>query len=141
MKQQNTFVGWDFENVWGIDENVTYPYFRPNITTIIPINLLPSAPVESIQMLPAASGSMMNVDIEANFNAELSNVTLWVADYKDNKLVQIYQTSTPTDEPKNSLVIRDIPKTMLNDTAKLMIWDSNSMTPYIETVFLGEYTE
>jgi len=28
MKQQATFVGWDFDNVWAIEENVTYPYLR-----------------------------------------------------------------------------------------------------------------
>ncbi|MCA1901310.1 MAG: PASTA domain-containing protein [Candidatus Hydrogenedens sp.] len=26
MKQQATFVGWDFVNIWGIVQNVTYPY-------------------------------------------------------------------------------------------------------------------
>ena len=26
MKQQTTFAGWDFTNVWGIVENVTYPF-------------------------------------------------------------------------------------------------------------------
>ena len=29
MKQQATFVGWDFANVWSITENVTYPLFIP----------------------------------------------------------------------------------------------------------------
>ncbi|HOL20623.1 MAG TPA: GLUG motif-containing protein, partial [Candidatus Hydrogenedens sp.] len=28
MKQQATYVGWDFVNVWAIEENVTYPYLR-----------------------------------------------------------------------------------------------------------------
>jgi len=27
MKQQATFLGWDFVSIWRIDENVTYPYF------------------------------------------------------------------------------------------------------------------
>ena len=27
MKKQATFVGWDFTNIWRIDENITYPYF------------------------------------------------------------------------------------------------------------------
>ncbi len=29
MKQQATFAGWDFTGVWGVTENVTYPYLRP----------------------------------------------------------------------------------------------------------------
>ena len=28
MKQQETYVGWDFENVWDIEEGVGTPYFR-----------------------------------------------------------------------------------------------------------------
>ena len=28
MKQPSTFVGWDFTNIWGIAEGVTYPYLR-----------------------------------------------------------------------------------------------------------------
>ena len=37
MKQQSTFSGWDFTNIWGIVENTTYPYLLwryvvPNVT-------------------------------------------------------------------------------------------------------------
>ena len=28
MKQQATFVGWDFASLWDIEENVTYPFFQ-----------------------------------------------------------------------------------------------------------------
>lgn len=27
MMKQATFIGWDFDTIWGIDENETYPYF------------------------------------------------------------------------------------------------------------------
>lgn len=30
MKQQKTFKGWDFNSIWRIDENRTYPYFEFN---------------------------------------------------------------------------------------------------------------
>ncbi len=30
MKQQASFSGWDFTNVWGIDEGASYPYLRAN---------------------------------------------------------------------------------------------------------------
>jgi hypothetical protein len=30
MKQQATFVGWDFVNTWGITEGATYPVLSPN---------------------------------------------------------------------------------------------------------------
>jgi hypothetical protein len=32
MKQQATFVGWDFATIWRIRENVTYPLFRSQPT-------------------------------------------------------------------------------------------------------------
>jgi len=28
MKQEATFVGWDFVNIWGIKEDITYPYLQ-----------------------------------------------------------------------------------------------------------------
>jgi len=28
MKQQATFVGWDFNTIWNITEGTTYPFFR-----------------------------------------------------------------------------------------------------------------
>ncbi|GAG04613.1 unnamed protein product, partial [marine sediment metagenome] len=28
MKQQNSFLGWDFVEIWNIGENQTYPYLR-----------------------------------------------------------------------------------------------------------------
>lgn len=31
MKQQASFVGFDFEEVWGIDENLTYPYLQAKV--------------------------------------------------------------------------------------------------------------
>ena len=30
MKQRSTYVGWDFDTVWQIQEGVTYPYLRSN---------------------------------------------------------------------------------------------------------------
>lgn len=32
MKQQATFINWDFENIWSIRENETYPYFATRST-------------------------------------------------------------------------------------------------------------
>jgi hypothetical protein len=29
MKRKATFVDWDFETIWGIEEGVSYPFFRP----------------------------------------------------------------------------------------------------------------
>jgi hypothetical protein len=44
MKQQSTFVGWDFDTVWQIQEGETYPYLRSN-----PQSPLPKAPAIEIR--------------------------------------------------------------------------------------------
>lgn len=36
MMKQSTFVGWDFGNIWDIDEDETYPYFSPFFETDSP---------------------------------------------------------------------------------------------------------
>jgi len=36
MKQQATFVGWDFTTVWDIEENVTYPYLQALGQPVLP---------------------------------------------------------------------------------------------------------
>jgi prepilin-type N-terminal cleavage/methylation domain-containing protein len=37
MKQQSTFVDWDFDTVWQIDEGETYPYLRSNPQSLPPM--------------------------------------------------------------------------------------------------------
>ncbi|HPP59954.1 MAG TPA: PASTA domain-containing protein, partial [Candidatus Hydrogenedens sp.] len=36
MKQQSTFNNWDFNNIWGIVEGVTYPYFQWQTEYVVP---------------------------------------------------------------------------------------------------------
>lgn len=31
MKTKSTFIGWDFDGIWNIDEGITYPYLRGHI--------------------------------------------------------------------------------------------------------------
>jgi len=38
MKQQATFTGWDFTDIWKVDEGESYPYFIPVITLTIAIS-------------------------------------------------------------------------------------------------------
>jgi fibronectin-binding autotransporter adhesin len=38
MMQSSTFIDWDFNNIWSIDEGATYPYFK-KYTNTTPINL------------------------------------------------------------------------------------------------------
>ena len=43
MLKQATFIGWDFDTIWAIDEGVTYPYLRNNQQDPKPV---PPAPFE-----------------------------------------------------------------------------------------------
>jgi hypothetical protein len=45
LKKQNTFVNWDFNNVWGIVENTTYPYLK-NIPTKVTVPLSATVEIE-----------------------------------------------------------------------------------------------
>lgn len=36
MKQQATFVGWDFSNIWSVEEGVLYPYLQSFGSVVIP---------------------------------------------------------------------------------------------------------
>jgi hypothetical protein len=33
MKKESTFVGWDFEKIWAIDEGIGYPYLQSEVTS------------------------------------------------------------------------------------------------------------
>ena len=44
MKQQATFVGWDFVNTWAITESVTYPCIVGNVSPTPPPPPTPPAP-------------------------------------------------------------------------------------------------
>lgn len=36
MMQQSSFTDWDFEDVWQIDENQSYPYLQNNLPAVVP---------------------------------------------------------------------------------------------------------
>ncbi len=39
MKQEATFTGWDFTNVWEIEETLTYPFFLGNSPDAVDLNI------------------------------------------------------------------------------------------------------
>jgi hypothetical protein len=36
MKDQGSFVGWDFTDIWDIDQGSSYPYMRDNVPDPLP---------------------------------------------------------------------------------------------------------
>jgi hypothetical protein len=68
MMKQNTFVAWDFNNVWKIDEIESYPYFQWQ--DIVPVPLLPSAinrvQKDAIRVYPNPTDGIVYVNCEIN---------------------------------------------------------------------------
>ncbi|UCE36204.1 MAG: peptidase A26 [Thermoplasmata archaeon] len=64
MKQQATFVDWDFENIWRIIEDVTYPYLWWEI--ILPVDLIEE--VEVMDLPVGIENSMVSI-LEAAINS------------------------------------------------------------------------
>gem|GEM_PF-1508310 len=87
MLQQATFSGWDFSNMWQIEEGVTYPYLKslpqPSTTppTITAISVIP----ESVSIQPGndkqlqvmadlSDGSSVDITDEASYTSENESI-------------------------------------------------------------------
>jgi len=73
MKQQATFVDWDFETVWGITENETYPFLRgvggepppgAEATITSPLEILPRFAAYTIGEVITAQFAITNTGTE-----------------------------------------------------------------------------
>jgi hypothetical protein len=100
MKQQATFVGWDFTNIWTIEEGASYPTLRAfsgNSGTVIPgdANRDGCADISDLQILHSNYGGTGKVWSQGDFNgdgwvevgdlgilaANYSNRSNWNSDY------------------------------------------------------------
>lgn len=53
MLQKSSFTGWDFDDIWAINENETYPFLKENSQVLKPAPLFLSTPInEAIVELP-----------------------------------------------------------------------------------------
>jgi hypothetical protein len=82
MKQQATFVGWDFSSTWGISENLTYPFFL-SIDVYVP-DSGPDFVVSALQMTPpdpavgktfTAKATVLN---QGTTSGSVGNLSLWI---------------------------------------------------------------
>jgi hypothetical protein len=139
MRQQSSFIGFDFESVWAIDAKINggYPYLQ-NVKpawqagAALPVkNLFPDGEIADIQIL-AAGGE--TVDICANFNFMLNRIALAAAVYDENgQLTALYRAHTNAQYAAG-LALSDVPKEQLQKNMKIFIWNVSTLAPYIEAV-------
>lgn len=81
MKQQNTFVSWDFTNTWGICEGTNYPWLRwENIECIVTPEEQCLAETVSYWKLDEDEGNVIGDSIESH------NGTIYDATWSDGKV-------------------------------------------------------
>lgn len=140
LKQQSSYINWDFANVWAMDAAINdgYPYLR-QLTVWEPGTILKpdtsdvDGIVECIEILEAASQSADAVDIKISFNHSVNNMMFLVAIYNENTLDAIYSSYTEDTSVQN-FVISDFSKEYLNQHMKLMLWDKNTLKPYMNMI-------
>jgi hypothetical protein len=64
MRQRATFVGWDFDTVWTIDEGTSYPYLRWSISSN-------AAPVRKAAVAATATASVM---VNTSYTIDLATI-------------------------------------------------------------------
>ena len=78
MKQQATFEGWDFTNIWAIEEDVTYPYLQWQDAAAEPLKITSFAPSSPINdMVNTWNTFNVTVNQEVNVSWYLNNSPLF----------------------------------------------------------------
>ncbi len=94
MMQQATFVGWDFTTVWGICENVYYPYlqFHPADNRVV------------VTIKAAASPSDLPVTFNVNFRLPVTGFDSTDVDFSGGSMMVTAYTVTNTGDNRNYTV-------------------------------------
>ena len=79
LKKKETFQGWDFDNIWGIFEDASYPYLKSNAPVII---------IKDINDI-AYTGTQIKPEliVQLNSGSTLTEGTHYTLAYGENKTV------------------------------------------------------
>jgi hypothetical protein len=74
MMKQKTFLAWDFNNVWKIDELEGYPYFRWQENIPVPPSGLAQMSINALRIYPNPTDGIVTVDCEPNSVLQVYNL-------------------------------------------------------------------
>ena len=135
MKQQATFVGWDFINVWNIVEDVTYPFLRsktPEITILGETELTTECGEEYVDGGATAwdipDGDLTS-DIQVVNNVNSNAVGDYTVDY------------SVTDSSSNTSTAQRIVHVVDTTAPEITLNGDNPMTVECDSVFIDPSAE
>jgi hypothetical protein len=74
MMKQTTFLAWDFNNVWKIDEMESYPYFKWQDIVPIPTSIT-QVQANSVRIYPNPTDGIVTVDCEVNMPIKVYTIS------------------------------------------------------------------
>ena len=91
MMQGSTFTGWDFNNIWSIDEGATYPYFKKYANTT-PINLTATPNDNNVELSWNIVSNAKNYEVKRSLTAggpytTVATVPADTNNYSDNDVI------------------------------------------------------
>ena len=121
MKAQSTFVGWDFANIWGIDEGLSYPYLLPVLTDAEVISVETFSPFKYYIGTPLSDISLpFSVNVTLDDTTTVPLMVVWdggtpaydgntLGDYVFTGILRATEGITNTSNVKASLTITVTP--------------------------------
>ena len=92
--------------------------------------------IDDIEIFKAESKNTDNVDIKINFNQTVDNIAFWAAVYNNDALATTYDIFTE-NESIQDMTISDFPREYLNSQTKLMLWNKDTLEPYMNAISLA----
>ncbi|WP_346905857.1 GLUG motif-containing protein [Clostridium sp.] len=91
MMQSDTFINWDFNNIWSIDEGATYPYFKKYANTT-PINLTATSNDNIVELSWNIVSNVKNYEVKRSLTAggpytTVATVPADTNNYSDNDVI------------------------------------------------------
>jgi hypothetical protein len=132
LMQKNTFTGWDFDNIWNINEGISTPFLRKLIST-------PSEPEPDDHPITSGEAALQNLD------PAIINRFSGVIDYREDKdwfkisslIASKYSLLMAAPDANVKIAVYDSNLNLLSSDRKCILNLSASGTFYIEISYNG----